>query len=261
MSVYLDLAFLVNFLFDAEILCLSHFICSEKIRPFRIFLAAFMGGIEGVLVFFPFFDALSLPSVNFFVSLLIAAIASAPCKIGKFITFYIIFVSASFFIAGFMVFAHAGVFWGILLAMPVYFAIAKIKSEIFLKRTKAVLYYGGKRIERQALYDSGNSVTYLGKPVIFGNRALIPEFLGDESLENCEKICIIPYKSAGKSGTVLGIRLDKAVVCGKAFDGAVLGFFDEGFKDEIILNGTMMWKGQKNALFVGKTDKSLLWRK
>ena len=243
MSVYLDLAFLANFLFDAELLCLAHFICSEKIRPFRIFLAAFMGGIEGVLVFFPFFGALLMPSVNFAISLLITAVALAPCKIRKFITFYIIFVLSSFFVAGFMVFAHAGAFWGILLIMPAYFAIAKIKNELSLKRTKAILYYDGKRIEKQALYDSGNSVTYLGKPVIFGNREIIPEFLGVQKLENCENVCIIPYKSPAKSGTVLGIRLDKAVVFGKSYDGAVLGFFDESVKDEIILNGTMMWRG------------------
>ena len=243
MSVYLDLAFLANFLFDAELLCLTYFICSEKIRPFRIFLAAFMGGVEGVLVFFPFFRALSEPSVNFAMSLLIVLIAIAPCKIGKFITFYIIFVSASFFLAGFMVFAHTGTFWGILLILPIYLAISKIKKELLSKRTKAVLCYDGKSIERQAFYDSGNSVTYFGKPVIFGGRELIPELLGKESLESCEKVCIIPYKTLGKSGTVMGIRLDRAVVCGKSYEGAVLGFFDEEAKDEIILNGSMIWKG------------------
>lgn len=242
MSVYIDLAFLANFLFDAQLLCLASVICSEKIRPVRILLAAFMGGIEGVLVFFPFFVALSLPSVNFAVSLLIVAIAAAPCKIRKFVAFYIVFVSSSFFLAGLMAFVRAGTFWGILLILPCYFAIAKIKKELFLKRTRVILRYGGKKIEKQALYDSGNSVTYLGKPVIFGNKELICELLGGESLDTCKNVCIIPYKTLGKSGTVKGIRLDNAVICGKSYSGVVLGFFDESFKDEIILNG-MMWKG------------------
>ncbi len=243
MSVYLDLAFFANFLFDAQLLCLAHFICSEKIRPLRVVLAAFMGGIGGVLVFFPFFGALSLPSVNFAVSLLITLTAIAPCKIGKFVAFYIVFLSSSFFLAGLMVFARAGTVWGVLLIMPAYFAIAKIKKEIFLKRTVAVLCYGGKRIEKTALYDSGNSVTYMGKPVIFGKKELASELLGEEALETCENVCAVPYKTLGKRGIVLGLRLDYAEAFGKSYSGAVLGFFEEDANDEIILNGSMMRKG------------------
>ena len=243
MSVYLDLAFFANFLFDAQLLCLAYFICSEKIRPFRVILAAFMGGVQGVLVFFPFFGALSLPSVNFAISLLITLIAISPCKIKKFAAFYIVFLSSSFFLAGLMVFAKAGTVWGVLLIMPAYFAISKIKKEIFLKRTCAVLCYGGKRIEKTALYDSGNSVTYMGKPVIFGKKELITELLGDEELKSCENVCVIPYKTLAKSGTVMGLRLDYAEVFGKSYRGAVLGFFEEDTGDEIILNGSMMRKG------------------
>ena len=161
----------------------------------------------------------------------------------KFITMYIIFMSSSFILAGLMMYTRAGTFWGIMLILPAYCAIARIKKELFLKRTKAVLCYGGRRIERRALYDSGNSVTYMGKPVIFGNKELIPEFLGDEDIEACGNICVIPYKTLGKSGTVLGIRLDHAEVYGKSYAGAVLGFFDGAVRDEIILNGTMVRKG------------------
>ena len=133
MSVYLDLAFLINFLFDIELLWITHIICSEKIRPFRIFLAAFMGGLQGVVVFFPFFSALSLPPVNFLISLIMVFTAVSPCKIGKFITFYIIFVSASFFTAGLTVFMHADALMGILLVLPCYFLIVKIKKELYLQ--------------------------------------------------------------------------------------------------------------------------------
>ena len=244
MSVYLDLAFCANFLFDAQIIVIAHLICSKKIRPLRVFFAALMGGVEGVLVFFPYFGILSLPPINAAVSVLMTAIAICPCRVRQFLRFYIVFMSASFFLAGFMTFLSAGALWGSLLILPTCLMLKRIKDEIFLKRADAVLYFNGKRVEKRALYDSGNCVFYLGKPVIFGNKKLFFDLFGkdssEEELKTCEKMCVIPYKTVGKSGTVMGIRLDKAVVDGKCFDGAVLGFFEENLRDEIILNGTMM---------------------
>ncbi|MCR4719242.1 MAG: sigma-E processing peptidase SpoIIGA [Firmicutes bacterium] len=243
MSIYLDLAFFANFLFDAELVVMAHLICSKKIRPFRIFFAAFLGGVQGVLVFFPYFGILSLPPVSFLLSLLMVAAAICPCKKRDFFAFYIIFLGGSFFLAGIITFMNAQFFWSILLIMPVYGVITKIKKEISIKHSTVTLCYKDRKIEKTALYDSGNSVFYMGKPVIMANRKLVADFLGKDflqaDLESCEDICIIPYKTVGQSGTLMGIRLDSAIVSGKSYDGAVLGFFDENLRDEIVLNRIM----------------------
>ncbi|MBR4723906.1 MAG: sigma-E processing peptidase SpoIIGA [Clostridia bacterium] len=243
MSVYLDLAFFLNFVFDAELIIMTHLICSKKIRPFRVFLAAFLGGMQGVLVFFPYFGILSLPPVSILVSVLMTTAAICPCKKRDFFTFYIIFLGASFFLAGIITFAKTRLLLGSLLIIPLYGVIEKIKKEIFLKRSTVTLCYKDRKIEKTALYDSGNAVFYLGKPVIMANRKLLCDFFGKDfaqrDLESSEDVCIIPYKAVGKSGTVIGIRLDAAIVNGKSYCGAVLGFFDESLNDEIILNRTM----------------------
>lgn len=243
MSIYLDLAFFLNFLFDAELIILTHLVCSRKVRPFRVFLAAFLGGMQGVFVFFPYFGILSLPPVSVLVSFLITAAAIYPSSKKDFFTFYIIFLGASFFLAGAITFAHVQVLWGSLLIIPLYGVIAKIKKEILLKHSTVTLCYKDRRIEKKALYDSGNSVFYLGKPVIIANKTLIGDFFGENirvcDLEKSEDVCVIPYKTVGKSGTLIGIRLDSAVVDGKSYDGTVLGFFDENLNDEIILNRVM----------------------
>ena len=65
MSVYLDVAFLINFLFDAEIIILTLKIASKKIAYLRVVFAAFVGGMAGVFVFFPYFRILALPPISF----------------------------------------------------------------------------------------------------------------------------------------------------------------------------------------------------
>ena len=244
MSVYLDLAFFLNFIFDLELIILTHLICSKKIHTLRVLISAFLGGMQGVLVFFPYFGILSLPPVSILVSLLMAAICQNPLKKREFLSFYIIFLASSFFLAGILAFMRAKTIMGVLMILPVYAVIIKVKKEIFVKRSRVVLYYKDKKIEKPALYDSGNAVFYLGKPVIFGNIELLCNFfdtqLSKKDLENCENICIVPYKTVGKSGTITGIRLDKALVNGKTYEGAILGFFEENFEDEIILNRIMV---------------------
>jgi hypothetical protein len=240
MSVYLDLAFFINFLFDSELIILSHLICSKKIYPLRIFIAAFLGGLQGVLVFFPYFGILSLPPVSILISLLMTAIAIYPCKKRDFFAFYIVFLGSSFFLAGIIYFMRAEIIWGGLLILPIYRIVSKIKKEIMLKHSMVTLCYKDRKIEKTALYDSGNSVFYFGKPVIIAKKELLGDFLGEDfNLESCEDICVIPYKTVEKNGTLMGIRLERAIVNGKSYDGAVLGFFGENLSDEIILNRIM----------------------
>lgn len=244
MSIYLDSAFFINFLFDLEIIIFAHFVCTKKICALRVFCSAFLGGMQGVLVFFPYFDILSLPPVSLIVSLLMTAICQSPGRIREFLSFYIIFLASSFFLAGIMTFMHAKNITGLLFILPVYAIVMTIKKKIFVKESRITLYYKDKIIEKTALYDSGNAVFYSGKPVIFGNIDLLCDILDTDfpkmDLEKCEKVCIVPYKTVGKSGIIKGIRLDRVTVNGKNYENAVLGFFEEKLEDEIILNRIMV---------------------
>ena len=241
MRVYLDIAFFVNFIFDAEILFLMLTITSKKITYKRLIFAALLGGLQGVFVFFPYFRILSLPPVSFLVSLLMVFIAAKPSTKREFFENYLIFLMTSFLFGGVMTFLKLRAVFSTLLILPVYLGILKIRQKIFKKRTRITLCYKGKNLERDAVYDSGNTVFYFGKPVIFGSKRLFCDILDrDLSDMKYEDFCLVPYKCVGKSGIAKGIRLDKAVVSDKNFDGTVFCYFDEDLNDEVILNGVMV---------------------
>lgn len=244
MSVYLDLAFIISFLFDFELIMLAHIICSKKIHPFRVFFSAFVGGMQGVLVFFPYFGILSMPPASFAVSVFMAAVCTDIRKKREFLSFYIVFLSMSFLLAGMMMFVNSSTLMGILLIFPVWIVAEKIKKTIFARRSNVVLYLGNKSIESNALYDSGNAVFYLGKPVILANREIFCKLFGKDfqknDLDRLENVCKVPYKAVGNSGILTGVILDKAVVNGKSYEGVVLVFFEGNFDDDVILNRIMV---------------------
>ena len=246
MAVYLDIAFLINFLFDAEILFLTLVLLSKRITYRRIVFAAFLGGLQGVFVFFPYFRILSLPPVSFLTPLLMVIIATKPVSVREIFEGYMFFLTSAFLVGGAMAFLKLKIIFALLLILPLYLAILNIRKNIFKKHTSVTLFYKGKKIEKQAVYDSGNMVFYCGKPVIFGSKKIFFEltdrnFADSNILSeiNADDLCMVCYKTVGKSGIAAGIRLENAVVSGKSFDGAVICMFDGGLKDEIILNGIM----------------------
>lgn len=245
LSVYVDVAFLVNFLFDAEIIFLTLTVTSKKINFLRIVLSAFLGGLYGVLVFFPYFRILSKPPISFLILLVIIYTALKPSSVRELFESYIVFLVIAFLLGGAMSFLNVGIILGLLLIFPLYLAIINIRKKIFKKTADVIIRYKGREIEKKGIYDSGNKVFYFGKPVIFGSKKLLFEILGD----NCfneepqippEDLCIVAYSSIGKSGTIKGIRLDKAVVSKREFCGTVICFFDNDLYDEVILNGIMI---------------------
>ena len=242
MSVYLDIAFFVNFIFDAEILFLMLTVTSKKITYNRLFFSALLGGLQGVFVFFPYFRILSLPPVSFLVSFFMVFLAVNPTSIKELFGSYLIFLMTAFLLGGAMSFLKFKAVFGVLLILPLYFGIMKTRKKIIRKKINVTLFYKGKILERDAVYDSCNMVFYFGKPVIFGNKSLFYEIVGDRQMFlNREKdFCLVPYKCVGKSGIAKGIRLDKAVVSDKNFDGTIFCCFEDNLTDEVILNGIMV---------------------
>lgn len=244
MSVYLDIAFFVNFIFDAEILFLVLTVTSKKITYFRLFLSALMGGLQGVFVFFPYFRILSLPPVSFLVSFLMVYIAVKPLTKKELFENYLVFLLTAFLLGGAMTFLKIKAIFGVLLILPLYLGIGKIRRKIYKKNIKVTLCYKEKVLERDAVYDSGNTAFYFGKPVIFGSKGLFYEITGGEQSgfneDNSKNFCLVPYRCVGKSGIAKGIRLDSAIVSDKSFDGTVLCCFEEKLTDEVILNGIMV---------------------
>ena len=247
MSVYLDVAFFINFMFDAQIILLTLTVISKKIVYPRIIFSAFLGGLQGVLVFFPYFRILSLPPVSFLVSLLMVFTAVNPNSLKELFEGYIFFLIASFLIGGAMAFLKLRVIFGLLLIFPLFLTIQNIRNKIFRKNTRVILCYKGKMIETNAVYDSGNTVSYFGSPVIFGSREIFREIMDkdipDQEMlygEDSGDLCLVTYKSMGKSGICAGIRLENAIVSEKNYEGTVICLFEGNLEDKVILNSVMV---------------------
>ena len=56
MTVYADISFFINFLFDAEIIALLCKVFSRRVPKLRAFFASALGGLTGIFVFIPYLE-------------------------------------------------------------------------------------------------------------------------------------------------------------------------------------------------------------
>ena len=141
MSVYIDLVFLINFVFDFEMLFVLMKIYCKKIIPWRLFSAAVLGGLQGISVFIPYFKILSVTPIGLLFPQIMVIIVFCPCRIKELITGYLTFILVSFVFSGAVLFFRVNVFAGLLVFVPICLGIAGIRKKICRKRKKAVLFY------------------------------------------------------------------------------------------------------------------------
>ena len=125
--------------------------------------------------------------------------------------------------------------------------ICVLRKNIGKKKGKVVLEYKNKRLTTDGFFDTGNMLLSGGLPVILASEKIFKELLEcDISRENIMslskrfKMRIIPFISLGKSGTVLGIKLDRIWVDGKEYNEVVMAYCGNGFSDDLILNSIMI---------------------
>lgn len=246
MTVYADILFLINFAFDAEILAILCKIYSKKIPPFRFLLSACLGGFAGVFAFIPYFEILSRPPARFILPIIMTALVFLPCKKGRLAGAAVSFTAISFLFSGAIHFFGMSALSGLLLPAILYPAICIVRKNIKRKRSTALLKYKDRKISGEGFFDSGNLLKSGGAPVILGSRAIFESLFGKgfrieavSEWTDSEDIRLVPYSTLGKSGAVLGIKLDSAVIDGKSYDNTVLAYCEDNFSEDLILNATM----------------------
>ncbi len=246
MTVYADVLFIINFLFDAEILLILLRLYSKKIPLVRLLLSTCIGGLQGIFVFIPYFRILCAPPARFLIPLVLVWAVFAPCKTGELIGAWISFLTISFAFSGAISFFDLKAIYGLLLLIPVYVMLTLLKRNIKRKKSIATLTYKDRKIAEEGLYDSGNALFYNSSPVILADKSVFEKLFGKGFSINAanewvdaEDLCLVPYSALGGEGTIFGIRLESAVINGKRYDNAVLGYSGDKFKDNLILNSTM----------------------
>lgn len=247
MTVYADVLFLVNFVFDAEILAIALKLSSKRLSLPRLLLSACVGGLQGVFVFIPYFRILCAPPSRFILPLVMTAVVFCPCSVRELLFGWLVFLTASFLFSGAAAFFSLGAPVALCLAVPVYLVACLVKRRSVRKTGNAVLVYRGKKLTETGFFDSGNMLFCGESPVILADRSVFERLFGKgfsitaaEEWADARDLRFVPYKALGREGIVRGIRLDFVTVNGKRYDNAVLGYSDEEFSDSLILNGIMI---------------------
>lgn len=247
MTIYADLSFLINTLFDAEILFILCKVHSKKAHKFKIFLASLFGGIFGVFVFIPYLEVLARFPARFIIPAFMVYIAFKPFGRKQFFSIYLSYLAISFIMSGMVIFFDLNAYFGLLIPIPVYLLLCILRKNVNKKKGEVILEYKNKSITAEGFYDTGNMLLSGGNPVILGSERIFEDLLeckiSKENIMSLSKrfeMRIIPFMSLGKAGTVLGVMLDRIWVDGKEYDQVVLAYAGNKFSDELILNSVMI---------------------
>lgn len=197
MVVYVEIAFLENFLIDAALLWLALFSAKGKIRVWRIVFSSTVGAFFAVL--FPLFiypKGVEYP-LKFSVGFLLVYIAIFEKGIGRYAITAGLFFLFSFCLAGgvialtdFFAMKKARVSVGAVLAVGVllFLCILSLVRRLYKKRLLHAFVYpcrvvcGDKEIFANGFLDSGNRVNEKGKPVCFITPDLAYDLIGTASI-------------------------------------------------------------------------------
>ena len=100
MTVYADVLFFINFIFDAEILILLCKLYSKKVPPIRLLASAIFGGIVSVFTFIPYLEIFARMPSGFIVPIIMVYTVFYPVNLRGFFGKYLSFLAISFTLSG-----------------------------------------------------------------------------------------------------------------------------------------------------------------
>lgn len=200
MTVYIEYAFLENFLFDGALLALSFYAAKAKISWIKILFSAVCGGVFAVL-----YPLLSLPKflaylLKIFVGFLLCLLAFGQIKTknewGRYAFTAISFFGFTFLFGGALTALLQEFFpektpFGLVVAG---FALLSVFALIFLQKVyqKRKIYayiydceisFGAKKLAVRGFWDSGNRAEKRGLPVCFLSPLCVYELFGTALLD------------------------------------------------------------------------------
>ena len=251
MTVYIEYAFLQNFLFDGILLSLSLRVVGAKPSWARLCLSAGFGATFALIYPFLYLPTALNLSLKTAVALFMVLTAYGRLKTrkdgGRYALSTVFFFALTFAFGGAMTYFNAYTVWGIFLLFALLTGVSLFVLKA-LRRRKSVtkftysceILFQGKRVKTDGFFDSGNGAKKFGVPVCF----LSPDLAFDlfEGAEETESLRI--QTLAGEKEA----RLYTATL--KTYDGRRLIFSGEvyfapsvnmiGKKYKLLLNRALM---------------------
>lgn len=248
MKIYLDLVFIVNFLFDLILLFAVGLLLRRKTNLKRLFLGALVGAMT-IFVLFIEIDSLSLFFFKIFISILMVGVGFGFKNVRYTIQNMLYLYTTSILLGGFLyllndsfsykntglVFYHNGFSLNIILLLilsplAIYFYVKQIKQ---LKNNYSnyynvdIYFKDGTKKEVVGFVDTGNKLKdpYQNRPIILMNKK---DITFDYTSSN---ILLVPYDTASSHSLMKCIIPEKVFILGVGFRKKVLiGLIEENIK-------------------------------
>lgn len=249
MTIYIDEVLFLNFFFDFLLLFSVQILLKRNVKIFRIVLGAFVGSLTILVLFFKI-SSLQLFFIKLYLSILMILITFGYRNLKTFLVNIVMFYIVSIFLGGFLyvlniefAYRHKGIlfynngisinfiFLIIVSPLVLYFYV---KQNIMYKKKivntyKVNIYIGRRVLNLNGYLDTGNTLTFKGKPVIITNIK--------NTFKN--KKMYIPYTSVGASGILEGIKVRRVEVVGIGMFENIYLAFNENINMDVLLNGLM----------------------
>lgn len=190
MTIYIDGILFLNFAFDFLLLLTTKIVLKRNIKLFNILLGAFIGSLSTLLLFFNI-NSLQLFIIKIYLSILMCLFTFYYKDIKYTLTNIGTFYMVSIILGGFLYllniefsYKHEGLIFynnGLSINVIILFIISPVILYIYVRQSKMLqkkiknYYKVNLKVENKTLYlngylDTGNTLTYKGKPVIIINR-------------------------------------------------------------------------------------------
>lgn len=247
-TVYVDELIFINMFVTFFLLLSCCIFQNRQIRPFRILLACFVGGIYSLIILAPPIPIFISVVLRVAVCTVILLISDSFISFRSFLKRACVFLFMNFLFAGFMlliniilpaknvIYSAGAVYYDIGLTFIIVLSIASYIVVVILSKltstklqssccAEAEIFLGDKSVRGRAILDTGNSLSdsFTGKPVILAERNFISSLLDDEMLlftggvspdklnmseDQRIRIRCFPYSGIGGTGLLPSFRCD-----------------------------------------------------
>lgn len=255
MIIYVDGLLFLNFFFDFLLLLTTSIILKRNVSVFRIILGAFIGSLSILVLFFKV-DNFELFLIKIYLAFLMCIVCFGYKNIKYFLINFISFYMVSIVLGGFLyylnlefsykhdglIFYYEGVSINIIflviftpIILYIYIKQMKMFKNKVINLYKVNIYIGRKILNLNGYLDSGNTLTFKGRPVIITNM--------ENNFKN--KKYLVPYTTVNGTSLLSCIKVRKVEIIGIGeFENIYLGFSKNMnlFGVDVLLNGMMEGK-------------------
>lgn len=255
MKIYLDLILILNFTIDFILLISTGIILKRKINIKLITSSSFIGSLTILILFFNITTTL-LFIIKLLLSIIMIVIAYPKLDIKYIFYNLIVFYIISIFLGGALYllniqfsYKHYGLIFvsnGMSINFIVTLILIPIIIYLYIKEQKIMktkynnyyataIYINNKKINGMGYIDTGNNLTFKGKPVILIDKRKVI-FLN-------EGYRIIPYKVVNKILMLKIYKCDVVIINNKKYKNIYLGLSEDNINIDgvdILLNNKLM---------------------